>query len=177
MSKEISLDIFDITTVKSAIKELETYAKKLEKKANMFVKILGEDGIGTIKAGYASAMTDGDTDLSDISVTMTDVSHGTVTVKVDGHAVLFLEFGTGPLNPDNPIARASLTSGNVLEHGEYSKILGFDRIDENGQWEYKDSKGNKVVTTGLPAQSIVFNSMQEVKAKVEKLAKAVFFND
>lgn len=171
MSKQINVDIFDSSSVKNAIQEIENFYKELEEKTNDFVNLLGMYGLTVINAGYASAIND-NANGNDVSVTMNNVSHGTVTINATGTQVLFIEFGTGPLQPDDYEARSQLTSGNVLLHGEYSKQVGKDAIKKDGKWYYNGER-----TAGIPAQSVMYKGMQALKEKVEEVARQVFLDD
>lgn len=171
MSKQINVDIFDSSSVRNAIQEVENFYKELEEKANKFVDLLGRYGFSVINAGYESAIND-NVKGNGVSVTMDNVSHGTVTITATGTQVLFIEFGTGPLQPDDYEARSQLTSGNVLLHGEYSKQLGKDAIKKDGKWYYNGKR-----TSGIPAQSVMYKGMQAMKEKVEAVVRQVFLND
>lgn len=94
-------------------------------------------------------------------------------VVATGQAVLFIEFGTGILNPEHP-----QSSEFGFSHGTYGKGKG---ANEKG-WIYVGEQGNAgqpiregvYRTYGNPPAKAMYYAAKDMKAEIYTIAKEVF---
>lgn len=166
MNKEISINLFDSSSIEKAIKDIEKYENDIKDKTDSFVQRLVDIGIDVITTKMSSAYVDGPLD---VNVNVIKNGLGSITISVEGKTVLFIEFGTGINKSDSPEARANLIEGNVLKHGEYGLKKG---ANPKG-WYYKYNNFTRK-TYGIDALTPVYSSKKEMEQQVVKIAKEVF---
>lgn len=165
--KTIEINVFDPKSINDALRELDNVEKSLDDKTNRAIKNITFTAETEISARCASA--DKDTDIDNV-YELNDYQTGENerTIVLAGHSVLFEEFGTGITKSDSPEARADLTYGDVLNHGEYGRGQG---ANPNG-W-----KLNGKHTFGINAQTPMYSAKKKVKEQMANIAKDTFEND
>lgn len=165
----ISLDTKDID---SAIKELEKYKKELLRKERRLLEELAILGFHEATVRFATAIYDG---VNDVTVTLDEVGKG-FTIKADGEAVAFIEFGAGVYhNTSEPYPNPR--PEGVVGIGEYGQGKGKRRA-----WYYKGEQGTNgelrsngvVKTRGNPASMPMWYASEEMKRSILQIAREVF---
>ena len=180
---EIKVDASSLT---KAIKDLTELQGRLNAKADELVRRLAEIGVEVARSEYQSAPYAG---VNDVEVDYNqDNGRGTATIVATGNAVLFIEFGTGILNPEDWNARGALSnSEGVVLHGQYGDHKGNSVFGwtYNGEMpanppvgtnpSYKSS--NAIHTYGEGPHPAMYHARKEIIEKVQEIAKEVFSND
>lgn len=162
-----------VGSVDKMIEAVKEYRKWLERKTAEFVKRLSEEGVRIARAGFASASYDGDKDAT-VSVSVRDNGRAVVAI---GSSVLFIEFGTGVSYPDDhPEAgiNGMVRGGYGKGHGKQSKWGYYGSPGTNGEVIVNKSGREVVITKGNPANMPMYNTVKELKAMIERIAKEVY---
>lgn len=163
---------FEIKGIDKTIQHLKEYQKRLPDKTDKLLERLATIGAFRARIDFSNAMYAGD---NDVEVEVTKDGNGYV-IKASGSSVLFIEFGTGILNPEHP------QSGEFgFMHGTYGKGKG---ANPNG-WVYVGSQGNAGQTIrdgvyrtyGNPPAMAMWNASKDIRQEIEKIAREVFGGD
>ena len=154
------------------IKQLKEYRDKIKPKMEKLFERLSYLGAFRARVDFTSAMYAGD---NDVEITVVPKDNG-FEIVASGHAVLFIEFGTGIKNPEHP-----LSSEFGFAHGTYGKGKG---ANPNG-WVYYGVQGNAgrpvrdgvYRTMGNPPARAMYNAGKEMKERVLEIAREVFNGD
>lgn len=160
--------------IDATITELEQFEKALKSAIRTFCERLKQIGITTAVAGFGTAKYDG---ISMNSVEATDTDDGFV-IKAFGNAVFYIEYGAG----------VHYNSGAEYPEPKPPEIDGIGMHGTHGKddyWFYTGQPGtaggelahghsNSTITHGNPANMPMFNSKQEMRNAVEKIAWEVF---
>lgn len=178
-------------TVKANFKSLDELTDwldglpdQLNKKADELVRKLANLGVEVANVYYEKATYAGTNDV--IVEMLPGDKRGRAKIRASGTAVLFIEFGTGVLNPyDASEAKAKLADASaIVPHGQY----GEGRANSPFGWYYKGDmpsnpptgttlsyKGRGLIHTyGEAAQPIMYESRKAVIEQVETIAREVF---
>jgi len=165
-----------------ALKRIEEFKSGLQDKCQELAKRLGEIGVQVAQTHYKSAPYAG---VNDVEVWLDESGDkGTVTIIAGGEAVLFIEFGTGILNPEDWNARSALKSGNVALHGQYGK----GNANTPFGWIYKGDmpanppagtnpsylKQGFIHTYGEEPHPAMYLARKEIIENVQNIAREVF---
>lgn len=151
------------------ISQIKSYQKELQGKINKFLERLATLGAYRARVEFTSAMYAGTNDVG-VSVEPTETGY---MVKASGQAVLFIEFGTGVINPEHP------QSGEFgFSHGTYGAGKG---ANEKG-WVYVGEQGNAgqpirdgvYHTYGNPPAKAMYSAAKDMRAEITAVAKEVF---
>ena len=177
---------FDASGFTKAIKDLTALEGTLNAKADELVRRLAEIGVEVARSEYQSAPYAGTNDV-DVDWNQEN-GRGTATIRATGNAVLFIEFGTGILNPEDWNARGALSnSEGVVLHGQYDQkkgnsVFGWTYIGDMPENppvgtnpSYKSS--NAIHTYGEAPHPAMYHARKEIIEKVQEIAKEVFSND
>lgn len=159
--------------INRAIRELQQYKERLPRIAREISRRLAEIGLDKASVGFSSAMYDG---VNDSSVTVQPTENG-YEVAASGHAVCYIEFGTGVhYNPSDsyPLPKPA----GIVGPGQYGKGLG-----AQDNWMYKGEPGTNgvpvpdtpyVLTQGNPAQMPLYNALVAMQNQVEQIVREAF---
>lgn len=167
----INIDILDKSSIENAVKQIEAYEKELKEKTQKVVQEVAQESVNNYNARVASISGNDDLNqtASDTGASLGKISDTEYSVNAEGQA-LFLEFGTGITNADNPTARAELKSStNVVQHGEYGNK---NALNPNG-WVYKVGDEYKL-TKGFNAQAPLYETKKETKELLKKKVEDIF---
>lgn len=154
-------------SINAAIRKCEETRQKITLGCEELVSKLAERGCSVASIKFVQAQYDGSN--REVSVTVTG-SGTTKAVVATGPAVLFIEFGTGVVYPDDPKIRGSLTSGDVVGRGEYGKGKG-----KNKNWSFFDEDSQSFRSTqGNPSNGCMYYTREELKNVLAVTAKEVF---
>ncbi len=156
--------------LKTAIQMVGDYKKNLKEKCREFLKRLGELGVDTADVRFRAAQYDG---TNDVTVSLRWESDNKVLVVASGHAVTFIEFGTGIVYvDDHPKAgeMGAVRGGYGEGHGSQRTWGYYGDPGTNG----KVQKSGVVLTHGNPASRALYETGKELREKVMEIAKEVF---
>lgn len=173
MNKKVSVDL-SVAGVDKLLKAVSDYKVWIERGAERLVARLADEGYSIASTGFSRAVYDGTNDVS-VSVEVRDkMCRGIVAV---GATVLFIEFGTGIVYPDNHPDAAQLG----MNRGEYGAGHGKQRTwgyygepGTNGVVKAEKAKGTLVLTHGNPANMTMYKTVQELEQDLGRIAREVF---
>lgn len=160
-------------SIKSAIKQLNSYKRSLNKKVLKLIDAMvayGED--------YAINEV-GHVDTGDTLNTIRGYRNGNKGVIVAGGSAVFLEFGTG-VRYNGPAGSSPHPKGNELDMtiGEYPDDYyvehGVSRGASKHGWYYENGAGEYVHTYGIPAKMFMWKTARELERVAPELAKEIF---
>lgn len=169
--------------ISDAIRELRDYQKWMEQKQKEFLDALAQEGLKVASIGFAKAEYDG---TNDVECSIADIGTKKKAIVATGHkdpttgtdVVLFIEFGTGILNPDDHPEGPQ----NGMVHGQY----GYGRGNNIWGWTYEGDPGShgqriytgwqagRIHTFGNPANKALFHSKTELEERFAEIARRVF---
>ena len=152
------------SSIRDAITELKSFRASIETKKNKLLERLGEIGVYEASVRFTSAMYDG---VNDSHVSL-ETTNGGYAIVASGHAVAFIEFGSGVYHNTGEPYPDPRPEG-IVGIGEYGKGYG-----KRQTWVYRDEAGEKVFTHGNPAAMPLWYASEEMRSKIEKIAKEVF---
>ena len=182
-NKKITIDVFDPSSWKEAIKDTDDLMKHIERGTEIFIEKIAKVGEDAARSEFGNAIYSGTNDV-EVSSSIEKIDNGyKATIRADGNAVLFIEFGTGILNP-YPERMDEYITVPSAGHGEYGKGKG---MNPKG-WIYKGEVGNSslyysvkvkngfVRTIGNPANSSMYKSRLAVEEAIDKCVKEAFYD-
>lgn len=164
MSKTIYINILDASSVDSAIREIQEYAKWVQTKAEALAKRLAAYGLTQVRIGYNAAVYDED---KHIEVSVANRGDGTYAITAEGRDVLFLEFGSGVRYGDGHPLNGDLGMGP----GTYP---GQTHVPEPGYWWYTGEDGESHFSVGNAPSMVMYLTGMELEREVERIAREVF---
>ena len=152
------------SSIKKAVSELKSYRDSLESKTDKFLEELAYIGLKEASMRFTTAMYDG---VNDVSVMMDTLWNG-YRIVAEGHAVAFIEFGSGVYhNPGEPYPEPR--PDGIVGIGEYGKGYG-----KRQAWGFRDESGELVVTRGNPAAMPMWYASEEMRNAIKKKFVEVF---
>lgn len=169
MSSRVSIKVHNLDKV---VSRLQKYRNEFPNKINIFLERLAVIGATRARVDFTRAMYAG---KNDVEISVDKVKNG-YRVNARGQAVLFIEFGTGVINPEHP-----LSSEFGYAHGTYGQGKG---SNPNG-WVYIGEQGNAgqpikegvYRTMGNPPARAMYNASKDVRKEIYNIAKEVFGDD
>lgn len=162
MSKTITVAL-SANSIDGAIRELENYRDSLKDKAKRICEKLAFAGEAQVSLGYASAIYDGE---KDVSVSVEEIPDG-YKILADGETALILEFGAGVTNGYGHPQAGDFGMGP----GTYPEGKGhWD--DPRGWWIPKDKGGGH--TYGNPPTMAMYETAKALRERVLDVAREVF---
>lgn len=169
MARLITIDIFDIDSIRRAAREVEDLGKWIEKKSDELGRKLAELGRDVAITAYADAGAEGNDDVD-----VTTVKEGELyIVRASGSQLYFVEFGAGVTAGENydtsviepPVDITPKSWSSTKGTGEFAR-------SKEGYWHYKGERYKQVV----PRKGM-YLAAKEIEANIERVAKEVFLND
>lgn len=160
---------YEVIGLDKVIGKLEAYKKAAESKVNLLAERLAVLGAHIARTEFSNAFYAGDNDV-EIKV---EATAGGYKIVAEGYAVLFIEFGSGVLNPEHPQAEEF-----GYNHGEYGQGKG---ANEKG-WVYSGEQGNAgqplregvYRTMGNPPAMAMYKASKDMRAEIYRIAEEVF---
>lgn len=165
MAKVIKMGL-SASSISNAIGELKSFRDSLEQKKNLLLERLAEIGLREASVRFTTAMYDG---KNDSHVALMPIANGYAIVAT-GKAVAFIEFGAGVYHNSSEPYPDPRPAG-IVGIGEYGHGYG-----KRNTWVYRDESGEKVFTHGNPAAMPMWYASEEMRSKIQKIAKEVFGN-
>jgi len=158
-----------VSNVDKVIMGLKNYSNQLPQKIDELLQRLAMIGATRARVDFTAAMYAG---TNDVEISVDKVKNG-YRINASGQAVLFIEFGTGIINPEHP-----LSPEFGFSHGTYGQGKG---ANPNG-WVYVGEQGNAgqpiregvYKTMGNPPARAMYNAATDVRKEIYNIAKEVF---
>lgn len=166
-----------VAGVQKMIDEVMNYTTWLKDRTQAFIAALADDGLNVAKAKFTHVEYSG---KNDAKVEIQQRTDSTVAVVAIGESVLFIEFGTGVTYPDiHPEADELRGKNLIVGRGEYGKKHGKQTTwgycgDPGNLGEVIDEETSLVLTHGSPASMPMYETVKELKAEVEAVARRIF---
>lgn len=155
-------------------RSVEEYQRWLKDRSEKLLDRLVEEGYQIASAKFAQAVYDG---TNDVSVSTENRGANTRAIVAVGSSVLFIEFGTGVVYPDDHPEADDLG----MKRGEYGKGHGkqtswgyYGEPGTNGELREKKNGSMVVITHGNPANMAMYETVKELEMHLRDLAKEVF---
>lgn len=166
MNRKINISLKSLSDVESAINELENLKKWISQKSTELNEKLAYVGAYVASTGFYEG---GDETDPPTSVEALKENDGKVwKIRASGKAVFFIEFGAGVYYNGSEPYPEPRPSG-VVGIGEYG--LGHGKQDA---WLFTDDEGKSHYTHGTPATMPMYRAKQEIKNRLEEIARQVF---
>lgn len=163
-----------VAGIDKTIREIDRYQAWLKAKTSLLLDRLSQWGFEIASANFAKAVYDG---TNDVSVSVEQRGANARAVVAIGSSVLFIEFGTGVVYPDNHPEAADLG----MRRGEYGAGHGkqpswgyYGDPGTNGKVHAKDDGTTVVITQGNPANMSMYETVKHLQMILPGLAKEVF---
>ena len=163
-----------VAGLKAAIEAVEEYEDWLETKKKEFLERLAYEGLNLATVKFQKAVYDGD---NDVSVYVENRGPKKMAVVAVGQSVLFIEFGTGVVYPDNHPEAPILG----MRRGKYGRGKGsqeswgyYGQPGTHGEVLKETEKGALIITSGNPANMPMYTTVKELEEKIRKIAEEVF---
>lgn len=164
VAKKIIKLSLSVDSIDNAIAELKAFRDSLEGKKDKLLEELAKIGVKEASLRFTTAMYDG---VNDSSVSL-ETTKGGYAIVAKGHAVAFIEFGAGVYhNTGEPYPNPR--PDGIVGIGEYGKGYG-----KRQAWGFKDESGELVITHGNPAAMPMWYASEEMRSKIQKIAREVF---
>lgn len=159
-----------IKGIEDVQKRIASYQNELPERIDRMLERLATIGATEARINFSAAMYAG---KNDVEVEVVPVSKTKYQVKASGESVMFIEFGTGILNPEHP---QSAEFG--FQHGTYGKGKG---ANPNG-WVYVGEQGNAgqpvregvYRTFGNPPARAMYDAAKEMRSEIYNIAREMF---
>lgn len=166
MARLISIDVFDIASIRNAAREVEDTTKWLEKKSDELCRRLAELGKDVALTAYADADAEANDDV-DVEVVKAGKQY---ILRAFGSQVYFVEFGAGTAAGENYDTSVILPPVDITP-GSWSKTHTHE-FEKWGTWHHKKVKYEKVV----PRKGM-YLAVKEIEQNIKTIAEEVFLND
>lgn len=160
--RTLMIDVFDIKSIESAIKELNSYSKRTKEIGKEVVKELADVGAKTAGDKFAGF---------DVEVS-TKTNNKGAKVVASGDQVAFLEFGTGTMfGYGHPRPEAG---GRDMSIGSWSlSKQGKGHYNDPNGWWYKDGE-NSIHTFGnAPVQGMYDAEQSILQADLRTIVEGI----
>lgn len=165
MGKTIKVTL-DPKSIDKAIRELMQYEDWLRAKCDELAVRLAQRGAVNVSLGYASTPYTG---AKDVSVKVEDYEDGRAAIVASGHTVLFLEFGAGVTYGYGHPQAGEFGYGPTTYPGQKHAA------DPKGWW-FRDKDGLHHTYGNAPG-AVMYLTAQELRDRVEEVAREVFSHD
>lgn len=173
MAKKIKVEL-TTKSISDAVKQLEDYARDLDRKNKIFVDRLMKLGVERVQLTMQDV--DMGEDKWDYNTEIISTSSGKITgakLLLSGRRILYVEFGQGVIysNPQHPKAgEMGYGVGSNSPKGWAWNVTQF-----GGGWYYTDpDTGESIHTKGNPAYMPMYKASVEITQNIRQIAKEVF---
>lgn len=164
MAKRVITMGLGTKSIRSAIRELQSYRDSLEDKKNRLLEELAYIGAKEASVRFTAAIYDG---INDSSVTLKPIENG-YSIVAGGRAVAFIEFGAGVYhNPVEPYPNPR--PEGIVGIGEYGKGFG-----KRQAWGFRNEAGELIITHGTPAAMPLWYASEEMRNAIKAKFVEVF---
>lgn len=162
---DITISELTQLSIGTAIRQLEYYARTMERKVQRLCSRLASLGAWEATIGFSQAIYDGEK-VFDVRVDEKDDGY---YIVANGETVLFLEFGAGVrYGYGHPqAAEFGMGPGTYPGKGHWNNPHG---------WWFTDDMGKHHSYGNAPAMPM-YNTAQDIRSRIEEVAREVFAND
>ena len=171
--KQVTVPL-SVSGIERLQRSVEEYQRWLKDRSEKLLDRLAEEGYQIASAKFAQAVYDG---TNDVSVSIENRVANARAIVAVGSSVLFIEFGTGIVYPDDHPEADDLG----MKRGEYGKGHGkqtswgyYGEPGTNGELREKKNGSVVVITHGNPANMAMYETVKELEMHLRDLAKEVF---
>ena len=163
MSKLISFGL-SVKEVQDAIKQVEAYKQDLNRKCQLLVQTLTDQGVDIAKINVRTLGAFYTGELESSINGYYSPSLGTGIIYAGAWYAVYVEFGTGIRGSEASHPMSGLTGWyyDVNNHGEAGWVY-YNENDNSYHW-----------TDGMPSRPFMYETGRELELICEKIAKAVF---
>ena len=161
MARKVIKFSLDEKSIDRAIKELQAYKKEFERKCNLLVKTLTENGVeiakmkvkelGAIDTGELHNSIEGFFPSSNVGI-----------IRAGATYAVYVEFGTGVVGKGSPHPDPQGYQYDKNNHGDIGWLY------------YDERKGIYRWTKGFRSRPFMYNTAKELERKCIEIAKEVF---
>lgn len=151
------------------ISQIDSYRQRLPDKLSRLMERLATLGAYRARIDFTNAMYAGENDV-EVSVEKTATGY---RVLASGHSVLFIEFGTGVINPEHPQSAEFGFSHGTYGQGKGANEKGWIYVGEQGNAGQPIRDGVYRTYGNLPARAM-YNAAKDMKAQIYSIAREVF---
>ena len=175
LKKIYDVNVFDDSSIKAMIIELEKYRDDLSHKMDMLIRRLNEEGVHYAKI-YISQMDWYGTlgwISSQINSFYDATSHKGV-IKIDDSRAAFVEFGTGIVGSTSPHPGELFGwEYNTMGHGASGWLYPTTERDPNPNKTIRNGK-LYAWTAGMPSRPFMYDAGIHLELVVDQIAREVF---
>ena len=173
MSRTITIDIFDQTSIDKAIRELRDYKKLVIEKAEELRKrvalLIRQNAEYVYSFSVADDLINEPAIIDGVQVSVEE--NGNVTLVIaSGQDAIFMEFGAG-IYHNGPAGSSPHPLGSGLGFTIGSYGLGNGR---KNVWGFRGTDGEFHLTHGTPASMPLYRATMAVVNDIERIAREVF---
>lgn len=157
-----------------AVRELDAWRTWLEARTRELLGRLSQEGLSVASARFARAVYDG---TNDVSVRVERRSEDVRAIVAVGRSVLFIEFGTGVVYPDDhPEAgrHGMVRGGYGRGQGKRRTWSYYGDPGTNGVVHAKADGRTVVSTQGNPANKPMYETARDLEERIGAMAREVF---
>lgn len=178
----LKLNVLDARSIDEAIKKIDKYIEKLKRLETELPKALCEYGAVQAQAKFDYAVYDvyagsafepevGTGGGTDIEVHAEPIDNG-YAVIANGEKVCFVEFGAGVFYNGGGESYKGTRPEEIAGIGEYGLGKG-----KKNSWYFTDEFGVVHKTHGTPASNAMYFTSQDMREKVEEIARRILNDD
>ena len=173
MNKVIRIDVFDPASINSAVRELQDYKKRLERKAeelrNRVAYFIARDASNVFNTAVVDDLINEEAVIGSVDVVVEDNGDYTVVIA-NGEDAVFMEFGAGVYHNGSVGSSPNpLGAGLGYTIGSYGLGNGAKNV-----WGFRGADGEIHLTHGTPASMPMYKALTSVVQDIEDIAREVF---
>lgn len=163
MSTKITFGL-SITEIQEAIKQVEAYKIQLNKKCQLLVHALTDQGVDIAKVNVRSLGAFYTGELEESINGYFSPTLNTGIIYAGAWYAMYVEFGTGIRGSEasHPLSGKTGWYYDVNNHGEAGWVY------------YNENDGSYHWTDGMPSRPFMYDTIQELNLICEKIAREVF---
>ncbi len=174
MSRTITIDILDASSVDAAVREIQEYAKWVQTKAvelrERIAYFIAKDASAVFNTAVAQDDMRSGVITGNVEVSVDPQGENLTVVIASGTDAVFMEFGAGVYyngavgSSPNPLgANLGFTIGSYSTYKPDKEV-----------WAYYGPDGEVHLTHGTPASMPLYRAVQSVSRDIERIAREVF---
>ena len=177
MSRTITIDVFNPSSIDAAVREIREYGKWVQRKTDELRERIAYFIAKDASAVFNTAVAEDDMRegviTGNVEVTVEPQGDNTTVIIANGKDAVFMEFGAG-VYYNGAVGSSPNPLGTALGFtiGSYGKGNGRKEV-----WAYDGGDGQIHLTHGTPDSMPLYRVVQSVSRDIVKIAREVFAND
>ena len=174
MSKTITIDVFDLSSIDAAVREIREYSKWVQRKTDelreRIAYFIAKDASAVFNTAVVDDLIGEGAVTGSVNVVVENQGDNMTVVIANGEDAVFMEFGAG-VYYNGAAGSSPHPYGVELGYtiGDYG--WGFGQFDE---WGYTNANGKYRLTHGTPAAMPLYNAGVAIRQNARILALAHF---